>query len=250
MTGHVIELLRSHRFSGTSGIGRLSRAIIQNDKDILKDVTGQQWNEAVQIDKAYDADFFQEFISGYEEYIREPDISKALEKFNKLRVLVAVRDGEQGLYAINKRIEDYLRRKGLIRRDSDFYENKPIIVTKNNPDLGLFNGDVGIIRRDENDILRAWFPDSEKGIRPVLPAYISDSETVFAMTIHKSQGSEYENVLVILPDKEEHRLLTRELLYTAVTRAKKTVCIQAREATVFNTCEAEVKRSSGIAFRF
>ena len=124
------------------------------------------------------------------------------------------------------------------------------MVTSNNRELNLFNGDIGIIRMDENNVPRAWFQSGEEEIKSVLPGYISNAETVFAMTIHKSQGSEFNKILVILPKGEETKILTRELLYTAVTRAKSKVTIQGSQALILKTAEAIVQRGSGIIDRF
>jgi exodeoxyribonuclease V alpha subunit len=154
------------------------------------------------------------------------------------------------LYRLNTAIENYLRKKKLINRTSEYYQNRPIIVTRNYYSLGLFNGDVGIIRADGNGVLKAWFEDSENELRSVFPGYVAESETVYAMTIHKSQGSEYDKVLVVLPDNPNIPLLTRELLYTAVTRARKQVILQASEAVLLHTAEGVVERASGILDRF
>ncbi len=94
-----------------------------------------------------------------------------------------------------------------------------------------------------------WFEDNNNELKSVLPGYVAEAETVFAMTIHKSQGSEYNEVLVILPDEENIALLTRELLYTAVTRAKHKVLIQATQEVILQTAERSVKRASGIRER-
>ncbi len=152
-------------------------------------------------------------------------------------------------------IENYLRSKGLIDPSANFYENQPIIVTKNDYSLGLFNGDVGIIRKDENDddTLKAWFESvDEKGnasLKAVLPGYIAEFRTVFAMTIHKSQGSEFDHVVIVLPDKEHVPILTKELLYTGVTRAKKFALIIAQDEVIKKSVEKKVSRASGIRGR-
>jgi exodeoxyribonuclease V alpha subunit len=249
LTGHIIELQRSHRFTSNSGIGKLSKAIITNNSHVLKDIIHQNTDPGITIDQVYDENIFHAFVQGYEEYIQEVDIAAALQKLGSLRVLVAVKEGEQGLYRVNARIEESLRSRGLIRKDNIFYEHRPIIVTKNNKDLHLYNGDIGIIRKDDNGNLKAWFEDSDGQLRSVIPAYLTEAETVFAMTIHKSQGSEYNRVLVMLPDNSENPMLTRELLYTAVTRARKNVIIQAREKMILSTAAAEVQRGSGIEER-
>jgi exodeoxyribonuclease V alpha subunit len=109
---------------------------------------------------------------------------------------------------------------------------------------------VGIVRPDENGIPKVWFENSDEELKSVLPGYVSEAETVFAMTIHKSQGSEYDQVLVVLPDNPNVPILTRELLYTAVTRAKSKVTVQASEGVILQTANRVVKRASGIMERF
>lgn len=247
---HVIELKRSHRFSSMSGIGKLSHAIINNNEKVLKDFIEDNSDVSIEFDLASDESIFENFIDGYKEYILEKDISTALEKFNKLRVLCAVREGADGLYSINKMIEQYLNKHNLIKSKGDFYENRPIIITRNYKELKLYNGDIGIIRKDSNGNLRVFFEDSEKNIRAIMPVYISDAETVFAMTIHKSQGSEYNKVMVVLPKKSSGHLLTSELLYTAVTRAKESVIIRTTADILLETSQATVSRTSGINNRF
>jgi len=247
---HLVELRRSHRFTGHKGIGKFSKAIIRNDQAALKEFLHTNNDEQVVIDPSYSKELFEEFVSGYEAFIRETDVKEALHKMNALRVLCAVREGEQGLYAINKMIEKYLHDKKLLKINAEFYENRPIILTRNYYEHNLFNGDTGIIRPDENGVLMAWFEDGSGDLRAVLPGYLTEAETVFAMTIHKSQGSEFNKVLVVLPAITNVALLTRELLYTAVTRARTMVYVQSSEEVLLQAVEHSVERASGIANRF
>ena len=246
---HIIELKFSRRFKDNEGIGKFSKSIIYNKVAEIK-AFFLNTDKQVYIDTGYTEEIFKDFVVGYQTFIEEKDIKKALILINNLRVLCAVREGEQGLFAINKKIEKYLEHKKLIDINSDFYINRLIMVTSNNRELNLFNGDIGIIRMDENNIPRAWFQAGDEQLKSVLSGYISNVETVFAMTIHKSQGSEFNKVLVILPKGEETRILTRELLYTAVTRAKNKVIVQGSESLILKTAEAIVQRGSGIIDRF
>lgn len=246
---HLVELRRSHRFTDSKGIGRFSKAVINNDVNVLTSFLQPGADEQVVMDGAYDDALFEKFIAGYDAFIAEPDIRSALQKMNQLRVLCAVRDGAQGLYAVNKRIEKYLHDKKSIKVNAAFYENRPLILTRNYYEHGLFNGDTGIIRAGDNGQLMAWFEDSSGALKQVLPGYLTDAETVFAMTIHKSQGSEFNEVLVVLPKQTDAVLLTRELLYTAVTRARQKVYVQASEAGVLMAAQRFVERASGIADR-
>lgn len=246
---HIIELQQSHRFADDKGIGKLSKAIINNQVEGIE-YFFKNMDDQVTIDTNYSEKMFQQFIIGYKDFIQEPDILMALKKINNLRVLCAVREGEQGLYAINKKIEHYLIQQNLLHISGDFYNNRPIMLTSNNIELQLFNGDIGLVRPDGDGVLKAWFQTGKEEIKAVLPGYISKAETVFAMTIHKSQGSEFNKVLVILPKGEEIKLLTRELLYTAVTRAKEKLILQGTEPVILETSFAMVQRCSGIIERF
>ena len=246
---HIIELQRSHRFSDNKGIGKFSKAIIHNKPEAIIDFFANK-DDQVFIDPYYSEKVFENFVQGYKDFIDEKDIQEALKKLNNLRVLCAVREGEQGVHALNRKIERLLQQKNLLNPSGNFYLHRPIMVTSNNKELQLFNGDTGIIRPDENGILKAWFEASDGGVRSVLPGYIDTAETVYAMTIHKSQGSEFDRVLVVLPKGENMAILTRELLYTAVTRAKQTVVVQGTETLVLQAADAIVQRGSGIIDRF
>jgi exodeoxyribonuclease V alpha subunit len=248
---HIIALQHSHRYNAEKGIGKFSKAVIKYDHEGINTFL-KNGDEQVCIDVNYSDAFFNRFIQGYESYIGEADIRIALQKLGSLRVLCAVREGPHGLYSTNQKIENYLVKKGLLKTNTLFYENRPVIITKNYYDLGLFNGDIGIIRPDIKDpnIMRAWFVNGEGALKWYPCSYLDHSETVFAMTIHKSQGSEFDQVMIVLPSATGTQLLTRELLYTAVTRAKSKVYIQATNEVIFQSAEAFVKRSSGITDRF
>jgi len=240
----VVELQHSFRFSDDGGIGKLSKAIISNQPDEIRSFFENK-DEQVLTDTGYADKIFNDFAANYAEYIQENDIKTALEKLNNQRILCAVREGDKGVYALNRKIEKYLHGKGLISPGSEFYENRPLMVTGNNYELGLFNGDIGIVREG-----RVWFESADGSLKSVLPAFLENVETVFAMTIHKSQGSEFSRVLTVLPENPDLALLTAELLYTAVTRAKNQIIIQGSEEILLLCAGRRVERSSGIADRF
>ena len=244
---HLAELKVSHRFNDQQGIGKFSKAIIAgNQKAVAAFMTVA--DPQVQIDLTYSPELLDQFVLQYAQYINEPDIRNALVQFNHLRVLCAVREGEYGTQALNRRIEQLLQKAGLLQTDKVFYHNRPLMVTQNNPSLGLYNGDIGLVRH-EADGTYCYFLDSKNELKRVLPGYLNQTETVFAMTIHKSQGSEYGNVLVVIPENARQELLTRELLYTAVTRAKQKVIVQAAEAVINGTLQRAVRRASGLGDR-
>jgi exodeoxyribonuclease V alpha subunit len=121
------------------------------------------------------------------------------------------------------------------------------MVTRNDHTLRLYNGDVGIVLPEPGDPTRlsVAFPGGDGGVRHVSPARVPEHETVYAMTVHKSQGSEFDRVLLLLPP-EPSRVVTRELLYTAVTRARARVAVWGTEAVVRAGVAARVERSSGL----
>ena len=247
LSDHIVELKKSFRFSDEEGIGKLSRIVIEQNKNAFdKFITEKQI--AVTLDFDYDESIFESFVLKFSDYINEKNIAKALKKLSIARVLCALREGKFGLYETNKRIEKILEKNGLIRRNHFYYENRPIMITKNNYFLGLFNGDTGIIRKDENGEIKAWF-DIQGKIQSFAPSLISWEETAFCITIHKSQGSEFNDVLVLLPDWELP-LLTKELIYTAITRAREHVWIQSNKSVFQTAMQQTVNRGSGIKERF
>lgn len=248
--GHVIELRKSYRFSDNEGIGKFSKAVIRNDVPTIK-YFFQNKDEKIVIDPFYLTEIFTKFVSKFHSYINEKDIKEALKKLNDARILCALREGDSGVKETNKRIEKYLKEKGWLHMNGGFYENRPVIITKNDYELQLFNGDIGIVRKDESDgKLKLWFEDNEGGLKKVYPGSVNYAETVFAMTVHKSQGSEFKEVLIMLPQSEEIPILTRELLYTAITRAKEKVIIQAPYDVILKSAKTSVVRGSGLAERF
>jgi exodeoxyribonuclease V alpha subunit len=188
------------------------------------------------------------FLEGYRNYILSPDISAALGLLQQQRILCAVREGKAGLYESNQTAENWLKKQQLLQPDNGFYENRPIIITRNNKELNLVNGDIGIVRTINGE-KKVWFDAGNGQVRGVSVHYIQNAETVFAMTIHKSQGSEYNQVLIRLPEQAKIALLTRELLYTAVTRARNQVFILSSPEVLKTTAAGRVSRVSGISTR-
>jgi len=255
----LVRLKKTYRYNQNSKMGQFTKAVIHGFGEQLDQILAIPEDSLV-LDTEYDETIFNMFIKGYYAFIEEQDIKKALEKLNNCRVLCAVRQGEQGIYKINSRIESQLKshynnnKEHNFQPTDGFYHNQPIMVTQNTPEINLFNGDVGIVRKDENGRLKAYFvnPKKEtdgKDMMTINPASIPEWETVFAMTIHKSQGSEFNEVLVILPKQKENRVLTRELLYTGVTRAKKRAIIQSSIYLVKSTTQQAVNRVSGVQDR-
>ena len=250
---HIVILEKSHRFSSDQGIGGLSRAINQGKTDmamsLLKDPVDSQvgW-----IETSSQYDFFQQLskqiLSEYTAYLRTDDPSKALMLFNQFQLICAVRKGPFGIETINRLVEQVLHREGLIQSESKWYKGRPILITRNHYGIQLFNGDMGILMIEpasDQDEISAFFPDRSGVLRCISPHRLPEHETAFAITVHKSQGSEFEQVHLILPDRDSP-LLTRELLYTGITRAKKQVWIWANESVLRTAISRKIERSSGL----
>jgi len=240
---------KSYRFDSEKGIGKFSKELIGGT---LNSTAAYSNDEQMNIDTAYDDRLFEKYALEYLAYIRESDIKAALNKLNQVRFLCVTRDNKHSVTETNKRIERILKTsindRNVFYPKEGFYHNQPIIITRNNYDLGIFNGDVGLVRK-VGETLVAHFESADGEIKKIQAGYLNDFQTVFAMTIHKSQGSEFEHVVVILPEKPTGKLLTRELLYTAVTRAKTKVLLQTSEETLMYCVENEVLRSSGLEQR-
>ncbi|MBQ0116484.1 MAG: exodeoxyribonuclease V subunit alpha [Flavobacterium sp.] len=244
----ISNLYFSRRFDANSGIGKLSAGILQGADEVLEEFQ-QNTSDDVFIDVHHKAQLFEQMALKYASFIQEEDLVKALEKLNHVRFLCAVKEGDFGVYQVNAKIEKILQDKKLLHPNGVFYHNRPIMVTKNDAELGLFNGDVGLIRRDAEGVFQAYFLDGENQIRVYLPAFITAYETVFAMTIHKSQGSEFDEVCIVLPEAGNHVMMSKELLYTAVTRAKKRLLIQAEKEVIKQTIMHSIEKTSGIQQR-
>lgn len=175
--------------------------------------------------------------------------SEIFARFNAFRVLCAVRQGSRGVIAVNQAIERGLRSRGCsIPVAETWYPGRPVMVTSNDYSLDLFNGDIGICLPDlaAGGRIKIWFEKADGRLRSVLPYRLAGCETVFAMTIHKSQGSEFDEVLIVLPEQDTP-VLSRELVYTAITRAKRGVALLAEETILQTALERSSKRQSGLA---
>ncbi len=185
--------------------------------------------------------------------------SSVLKAFDQFRLLCALRKGEFGVEGLNERIAHALCAQGLISNVDGWYEGRPVLVTKNDYSLGLMNGDIGIAMLLPNEdatadehapkqVLRVVFPrnDGLGRVRYVLPSRLTAVETVFAMTVHKSQGSEFVHTALILPDRL-NPVLTKELLYTGITRARHTLTLIEGHSGIFaGAVQRKVERISGL----
>jgi exodeoxyribonuclease V alpha subunit len=185
----------------------------------------------------------------FQAILAAPDPAHALAALSTFRVLCALRRGPTGSEAINRLIEKLLIELGLVVSNTPFYAGRPILILKNDYNLRLFNGDIGLVLPHPNrPELRAWFMDAQGQPRDFALGRLPEHETVFAMTVHKSQGSEFQDVLLVLP-VQDSPVLSRELIYTGATRARRSIEVWLEEQTFQLGLARQIRRSSGLADR-
>ena len=253
----IVLLRRNFRFGARSGIQALSRAVNQGD--------GIRTNALLE-DPAYpdvafhEADRWEDLASFLEQEIRREvapwfEANDPMERIGQLdhfKILTVVRNGPYGVNRMNLLVETVLARMGLIpvRRSEGvhWYPGRPVMILRNDHAHGLFNGDVGVaVPRANGDAaaIKVAFSDARKGLRHFAVHQLPPHETAYAMTVHKSQGSEFRRVLLVLPE-QDMPLLTRELLYTALTRARDSVVIIGRAGLTGAAVKRPTRRTSGL----
>lgn len=247
---NTMELRKSYRFD--HDIKALAEAIKQGDGEGAWQLLGRGGtSHARLLRNSYQRQIGERYHAYMQTAARsgELGIGAVFAAFSRFRVLCATRHGARGVQGVNSAVEKHLRTAGYPISANSWYAGRPILITSNDYSLELFNGDIGICLPDPDDgRLKVWFERIGGGFRACLPARISGAETAYAMTIHKSQGSEFREVLVLLPE-DESRSLSRQLIYTAVTRAKECVEIVASKTIFVYALQSDYPRSSGLADR-
>jgi exodeoxyribonuclease V alpha subunit len=253
----IIHLRENYRFPDQSGIGLLSQLVKNGEaQEALRLLRSEKYNDIhwteLNENKRSLKTFSDAVINGYSEYLKLAKSGGNHEKifnlYENFRILCALRVGIWGTERISDYIEKILNDAGLIDTGDIFCVGQPIMVLQNDYNLRLFNGDVGIILKDgdKNNELRAVFRDEQGKMRKFLPVNLPRYETVWAMTVHKSQGSEFEKVLLALSDHDIN-VITRELIYTGITRARKEMDIWASEDLLAGATLRGISRQSGLA---
>lgn len=246
----ITELVENRRFSSESGIYRLSQLVKEGHAEatlsLLANPPGDLVSTPLPLPSALGATLRERVLEGYQAYLTAATPGAALAAFDAFRILCVVREGPYGVAHLNRLAEHALAEAGLLQPARAQYAGRPVLILRNDPHLGLFNGDIGILRHDETGDLRAYFPDDAGGVRGFAPSRLPEHETAFAMTVHKTQGSEFGRVLIVLPEAN-CPILSRELLYTAVTRARSGVELWWGEAALRAALGRRVERWSGLA---
>lgn len=248
-----------------AALGLFARRVTKSDADLGR-------IEAVRLSGERDAVLDKRLLEGYRGYVERMEAQypgdeadqaaldgwalAVLEAYGGFQLLTGLRQGPWGVAGLNARVEKGLV-GGVSGEHAQWYAGRPVLITRNDYGLRLMNGDIGVtlkvpVRGDDGSVrrvLRVAFPagDGSGGVRWVLPSRLQAVETAFAMTVHKSQGSEFAHTALVLPDRP-NPVLTRELIYTAITRSKETfTLLYSREEVLRAALEQRVRRMSGLA---
>jgi exodeoxyribonuclease V alpha subunit len=265
----VAWLERNYRFGLESAIGRLSIAIrrgaVQEALDVLDINPAAPCAAAFHedVDAAPTERTVQRLAAGFAPYADALAVALAdgaanaashapalFDALNRFRILCATRLGARGVDQMNTAMAAQVRRAARVTLaiGAQWFAGRPIMVTRNDYALGLFNGDIGIALPGVDGGLRVYFRGADGGLRAVSPAALPPHDTAFALTVHKSQGSEFEHAVLMLPSTFS-RVLSRELVYTAVTRARERVEVVGARAVLMRAIATPTQRDSGLAAR-
>ncbi|HEY5995399.1 MAG TPA: exodeoxyribonuclease V subunit alpha, partial [Candidatus Deferrimicrobiaceae bacterium] len=248
----VVVLRKSWRFGEKNGIGALARlvndgkgeaALALLESGRFPDISWHPLSGDPATLRALEAGI----LEGHAEYLRADGIAGRFEAFQRFRVLCALRQGPFGVEGANAMAERTLAAAGLIRARGAIYEGRPVMVTRNDYRVRLFNGDIGLLLRDPDagGAIHAFFPAGDGSYRSIPPSRLPEHVTAFAMTVHKSQGSEFDRVMLLLGTVPAG-VLTRELLYTGVTRARCAVDIRGGRDVFLAASSRRTVRTSGL----
>ncbi|GLX80453.1 RecBCD enzyme subunit RecD [Thalassotalea insulae] len=251
---YLTYLTKSRRFDGQGGIGLLANAVINGESEqswqLLQQAKAHQVPQLAWYDNS--RLWLTQLVKQYYLPLQQASsIEQAFDWLSQFRILAATRSGETGVENLNAQVETILQQLSPALQtnthaaQTGLYHAKPIMILENDYALGLYNGDIGLIWRNNAGHLMAMFEQSADNIQAVLPSRLPQFETVYAMTIHKTQGSEFGHVAIVLPKDPDNQLLSRELLYTGITRAKQQLTIDSHKAVWYQGVERQVIRYSG-----
>ncbi len=241
-----VALTRSHRFGADSTLGALATSITQGDADAALKTLADAGGAALVVDARLTI-LVDSAAEAYRTVIDASDPASALRAARGFRVLTALRHGTSGCLALDRAIARRLQRMLGARTDESWWRGRLVLVTANRPELGLFNGDTGVVWPEADGTLKVWFEAGAGAPRAFVPAVLPPHEGAFALTVHKAQGSEFDRVaLVTGPDSA---VLTRELLYTGVTRARSGIRLYSTPETLQRGIANRTFRMSGLADR-
>lgn len=246
---HINHLKKSWRFDAKSGIGQLAAAINAGDVNQAGHCFGSGTYHDLQFMDQQGAipehGIIDWFVSYYQPVLQQKNVLDALQLFAKFRLLCAHKKGLWGAEGISQRITQRLYSERQLK-EQQWLPGMPILITRNDQETGLYNGDIGLIWYENKQPLACFEEQGE--LRKISVYQLPRWESAWALTVHKSQGSEFDEVMVLLPP-EESPVCTRELLYTAITRARKKLILASSEKMLENSIMRQVQRDSGLMER-
>ncbi|MBT0722724.1 exodeoxyribonuclease V subunit alpha [Rosenbergiella collisarenosi] len=251
----ICLLTHSYRFDGDSGIGQLAKAVNQGDSRQAQALLAGEHRDIHWRTLADEGDWqtlLTEICQGYQPFLAAiasgSSPHKVVSDFGHYQVLCALREGAFGVKGLNQSIETALRQRGLLPPlppTQQAYVGRPIMITRNDSSLGLFNGDIGITLLDDEQQLKVYFQLPSGELRAVQPSRLPEHETAWVMTVHKSQGSEFTHTALVLP-RQFSPVLSRELIYTAITRAKSQLTLYGEASMISRAIANQTSRRSGL----
>lgn len=252
LTDYVTLLTESYRFEADSGIARLAGHVNRGEaEEAIAILRSEQYPEITLV-TSREASALEALLADrtgryFDRLSSCSSVDEAFAILKDFRILAAHRRGPWGIRYLNRYIERILQEKGSIPKYRQWYTGKPVIVNVNDYSLGLYNGDTGICLPDDEQEPRVYFRHGN-AIRAVASSRLPDHNKAYALTVHKSQGSEFNNILLVLPAAQS-KVISRELIYTAVTRARQTVAILAPEEILRQGIRKKLQRTSGLSDR-
>ncbi|SFN09388.1 DNA helicase/exodeoxyribonuclease V, alpha subunit [Izhakiella capsodis] len=254
----ICLLRKSYRFASHSGIGQLALAVNSGDVRQVEDIWQRGFTDISLQPLVSQKDYqrmLNDAVDGFRGYLNALKAGAGpeavLRQFSHYQILCALRDGPFGIQGLNERIAQALQRAGLILRPSGenrWFIGRPIMIARNDSALGLYNGDIGIAMLDDQQRMKVFFMLPDGGVKAVQPSRLPQHETAWAMTVHKSQGSEFVHTALVLPG-QVLPVLTRELVYTAITRARERLSLYADAKILRAGIRSQTERRSGLIAR-
>jgi exodeoxyribonuclease V alpha subunit len=247
----AVHLDKSYRYREEGGIGALARAVNRGDAGaalgLLQSETTMPYGEvalcSLDEQRPLRGPLGGTVLDGFSAYLATADPVERLERLARFRVLCVHRRGPLGAETMNNAVEHHLAAAGVLTPDAAFYDGRPVLITHNDYQLGLFNGDVGVVCRNGTRVRVAFAASQE--VRWIDPGRLPSHETVFAMTVHKSQGSEFDRVALLLPSAVSP-ILTRELVYTGLSRARERIDVYGSAHVLREAIGRRIERASGL----
>jgi exodeoxyribonuclease V alpha subunit len=251
----IAILRKTYRFQGD--IGHLAAQVNAGDGDAalatISSHDGERLNWIETDSERLPGACIDWAVARYRDYLDAVDVADALAVFERARVLCALRHGPYGVDEISRRILQALL-PDAAERDLAIYHGMPLLITRNDRELGLYNGDIGLAWKTADDKLKCYFrvadadSDQQRILKGFAPQQLPDFEPAYCLTVHKSQGSEYDEVLLILPPGDSP-VMSRELVYTGITRTRQHLTLCSSPATLRDACARRTQRATGLAGR-